>query len=350
VSPDVPRLAALATAVPDHRYEQDEIFQTLIPRGFTAAQQRLARRVFRRCGVEHRHTVIELHEPIEAMSAAARNQRYIAEAVDLGERAARAALAATTLHAETIDELVFVSSSGIDLPSLDLRLAARLDFRPDIRRLSVLGMGCNGAVPGLVRGFQSAHGPPGRTVLVVALEISSLQYQLNQELENVVVSALFSDGAAAAVISPRGARGASLVDAASQCDYRGFEYISSHLTDRGFQGRMTVEVPGAIETAIGPFVDGLLARNGLTRSDVAHWCFHPGGPKILEGVQRALGLADRHLEHSYAVLRDYGNMSSPTVMFVLRRIEELHALRGGDVAVLVAFGPGLTFDGMLLRW
>jgi predicted naringenin-chalcone synthase len=113
---------------------------------------------------------------------------------------------------------------------------------------------------------------------------------------------------------------------------------------------MTVEVPDVIEAAVGPFVDGLLGRNGLTRDRVAHWCFHPGGPKILEGIQRALGLAREDLDHSYAVLRDCGNMSSPTVLFVLRRIQELRAPRNGDIGVLVAFGPGLTFDGILLRW
>jgi alkylresorcinol/alkylpyrone synthase len=213
----VPHLASLATAVPDHRYGQDEIFRTLIPRGFTALQQRLARRVFHSSGVAYRHTVIDLSEPIETMSTAARNDRYVLEAVDLGERAARAALDTSGVAPEGIDELVFVSSSGIDLPSLDLRLAARLGLRPDVRRLSVLGMGCNAAVPGLVRAYQSAQSPPGRNVLTVALEISSLHYQVNEALENVVVSALFADGAAATVISPRLACGPVLVDTATQC-------------------------------------------------------------------------------------------------------------------------------------
>jgi len=346
----VPQLASLATAVPDHRYEQGEIFRTLIPRGFTPVQQRLARRVFHSSGVAYRHTVIDLSEPIEAMSTAARNDRYVLEAVDLGERAARAALDGAGVAPEGIDELVFVSSSGIDLPSLDLRLAARLGLRPDVRRLSVLGMGCNAAVPGLVRAYQSAQSPPGRNVLTVALEISSLHYQVSEALENVVVSALFADGAAASVISPHLTPGPILVDTATQCDYRGFDYITSHLTDRGFQGSMTVEVPEAIEAAVGPFVDGLLGRNGLTRDQVAHWCLHPGGPKILECVRRALDLEERDLEHSYAVLRNFGNMSSPTVLFVLHRIQALRAPRSGEIGVLVAFGPGLTLDGLLMRW
>jgi alkylresorcinol/alkylpyrone synthase len=346
----VPHLASLATAVPSHRYRQDEIFQTLIPRGFTPVQQRLARRVFHSSGVAHRHTVIDLTEPIEAMGTAARNDRYVREAVDLGERAARSALAAAGIAPGDVDELVFVSSSGIDLPSLDLRLAARLGLRPDVRRLSVLGMGCNAAVPGFVRAHQSAQSGPGRDVLMVALEISSLHYQVNEALENVVVSALFADGAAAIVLSPRLPHGPILLDTATRCDYRGFEYITSHLTDSGFQGSMTVEVPDAIEAAVGPFVDGLLERNGLTRDRVAHWCFHPGGPKILDCVRRAVALDERDLEHSYAVLREFGNMSSPTVLFVLDRIQTLRAPRAGEIGVLVAFGPGLTLDGLLLRW
>lgn len=346
----VPHLASLATAVPGHRYRQDEIFQTLIPRGFTPVQQRLARRVFHSSGVSYRHTVIDLSEPLETMGTAARNDRYVREAVHLGERAARAALDAAEFGPADIDELVFVSSSGIDLPSLDLRLAARLGLRPDVRRLSVLGMGCNAAVPGLVRAHQSAQSPPGRNVLMVALEISSLHYQVNEALENVVVSALFADGAAAIVIRPCLASGPVLLDTATRCDYLGFQYITSHLTDHGFQGSMTVEVPGAIEAAVGPFVDGLLDRNGLSRDGVAHWCVHPGGPKILDCVRRALDLDERDLEHSYAVLREFGNMSSPTVLFVLERIQRLRAPRGGDIGVLLAFGPGLTLDGLLIRW
>jgi predicted naringenin-chalcone synthase len=185
---------------------------------------------------------------------------------------------------------------------------------------------------------------------MVALEISSLHYQVNEALENVVVSALFADGAAATVISPRLARGPVLLDTATHCDYRGFDYITSHPTDSGFQGSMTVEVPDAIEAAAAPFVDGLLHRNGLARERVAHWCLHPGGPKILDGVRRALDLREGDLEHSHAVLREFGNMSSPTVLFVLDRIQTRQAPASGEIGVVVAFGPGLTLDALLLRW
>ena len=224
-------------------------------------------------------------------------------------------------------------------------------MRPDIHRLSVLGMGCNAAVPALVRAYRQATLRPRRAVLVVAIEIASLHYRPYESLENVVVSALFSDGAAAALIVDDDARpGPRVIDDASYCDYRGFDRITSHLTDHGFRGGMTVDVPDVIEQQIGGFVDTLLRRNGLSRRDVRRWCIHPGGPKILAGVQRSLGLADDDLECSRAVLRDFGNMSSPTVLFVLEHVQRLAAPASGELGLLIAFGPGLTLDGILMRW
>jgi alkylresorcinol/alkylpyrone synthase len=345
------RLVSLTTAVPRYRYTQEEILQALVPRGFSAAQQRLANRVFRRAGVAQRHTVIDLAERIEDLGTGARNERYVHEAVDLGARAAMACLSRAGIDPTGVDELIVVSSSGFELPSLDLRIAGRLGMRPDIRRLSVLGMGCNAAVPALVRAYGAATHRPRRAVLVVAIEIASLHYRPYESLENVIVSALFSDGAAAALVVDDDARpGPCAIDAASYCDYRGFEHITSRLTDHGLRGSMTVEVPEVIERLIGGFVDALLRRNGLARRDVRRWCLHPGGPKILAGVQRSLGLSDDDLESSRAVLRDFGNMSSPTVLFVLDRLQRLAPPATGDIGVLVAFGPGLTLDGILLRW
>ncbi len=184
---------------------------------------------------------------------------------------------------------------------------------------------------------------PGRTALVLALELCSLHLQTDDSLENMVVSALFADGAAAALIGARaeGAgfapRGPRLLDAATYCDYATFDHMAFHVTDHGFQMRLSAYVPDVLAANIEAFVDPLLARNGLGRDDVGFWGVHPGGSKILDYLQQRLGLGDGQMEYSRAVLRDYGNMSSPTILFVLD-------------GLLMAFGPGLTMEAAVVRW
>jgi predicted naringenin-chalcone synthase len=171
-------------------------------------------------------------------------------------------------------------------------------------------------------------------------------------LENLVVSALFGDGAAAALVGPAGpeARGPRLIDLATHCDYTTFEHMAFHLTDHGFQMRLSAYVPELLAADVETFVDGLLQRNGLRRHSVRFWGIHPGGSKILDSLQERLGLSDAHLAYSRAVLRDHGNMSSPTILFVLDEIQRCGEPRAEDYGVLLAFGPGLTMEGALLQW
>jgi alpha-pyrone synthase len=240
---------------------------------------------------------------------------------------------------------------------LDLRLAGRLGMRADLRRTCVLGMGCYAAFPALQRAREAVAGRPERKALVLCLELCSLHLQFDDSLENMVVSALFADGAAAVVVggAPSGSSNGhaawpSLVDAATHCDYSTFDHMAFHVTDHGYQMRLTSYVPELLAADVNPFVDGLLARNGLDRQAVRFWGIHPGGPKILDSLQARLGLSPDDLAASRAVLRRYGNMSSPTVLFVLDELQRSGAPRPGDYGVLLAFGPGLTMEGALVRW
>jgi alkylresorcinol/alkylpyrone synthase len=346
-----PVILGLATGVPPRCYPQEEIFdflQTLFVRA------RPARMIFRAAGVETRHMAADREFYASDRGTQARNDRYLAEALPLGEATLQRCLANAGLAAADVDDLFVVSCTGLDIPGLDLRLAGRLGMRPDLRRTCVLGMGCYAAFPALQRAREAVAGRPGRKAMVLCVELCSLHLQFDDSLENMVVSALFADGAAAVLVGNRENGHAPawprLVDAATHCDYSTFEHMAFHVTDHGFQMRLTSYVPELLAADVAPFVDGLLARNGLARADVRFWGIHPGGPKILDGLQERLGLTDADLAASRAVLRQYGNMSSPTILFVLDELQRSGAPRAGDYGVLLAFGPGLTMEGVVVGW
>jgi predicted naringenin-chalcone synthase len=229
-------------------------------------------------------------------------------------------------------------------------------MRPDLRRACILGMGCYGAFPGLLRAREAVASQPERLALVLALELCSLHLQFENTTENFISSALFADGAAAALIgnpeqmNGRAGRTPALVDALTHCDYSTFEHMSFNLTDHGFRMYLSSYVPELLASEVEGFVDALLTRNKLRRDEVRFWGIHPGSQKILDHVQEQLGLADEQMECSHAVLYEHGNMSSPTILFVLDRIQRCAHPEKGDYGVLLAFGPGLTMESILIRW
>lgn len=353
-------IRALATAVPPESYSQRELFERVTP--YFGASRHI-RAIFDHTAIECRHTVVDLGYYDRERRTEERNRRYLSEAVPLASQAVHRCLGAAGIGVDGVDDLIVVSCTGIDTPGLDLRLAGELGMRPDLRRTCVLGMGCYGAMPGLLRAQQAVLARPGRTALLVAVELCSLHFQPeDRSMQNVVASALFADGAAAVLVSSepgtpkrRAARASDaafpdLVDSASYCDYTTFDQMAFHLTDHGFQMRLSAYVPELLAADVEHFVDDLLARNGLDRRDVRFWAVHPGSSKILDHVEDRLGLAHDELRFSRAVLRDYGNMSSPTVLFVLDEIERRGEPRAGDYGVLMAFGPGLTMESALVRW
>ena len=344
-----PAILSLATGVPPDCYNQAEVFDFLQS---LFVRTRHARTIFNRSGVATRHMAADRAFYQHDQGTEARNLRYLEAALPLGEATLRRCLDQGGLRPEDIDDFIAVSCTGFDIPGLDLRLAGRLGLRPDLRRTCVLGMGCYAAFPGLQRAREAVAGRPGRKALVLCLELCSLHLQFDDSLENMVVSALFADGAAAAVVGGEANGGAwpRLVDSATYCDYTTFDHMAFHVTDHGFRMRLSSYVPELLAADVTPFVDSLLARNGLERSGVRFWGIHPGGPKIIDALQARLGLTDEHLAPSRAVLRRYGNMSSPTILFVLDELQRSGGPRPGDYGVLLAFGPGLTMEGALVCW
>lgn len=346
---NVPAILGLATTTPSTCYSQEQLLAYTLP--YLGSNPRAAA-IFANSGVGSRYLAVGLEYYQDERLTQERNERYMAEAVPLGVLAVQRCLEKAGVGIEEVDDLIVVSCTGIDIPGLDLRLAGELNMSPWLRRTCVLGMGCYGAFPGLLRAREAAQTGLGRSALVVAVEICSLHFQPGDDsLENVVSSALFADGAAAALVSRReGASGPYLVDSATYSDYQTFEHMAFHLTDHGFRMSLSAYVPRLLAANIEVFVDTLLERNGLVRQDVRYWGVHPGSSKILDHVQERLDLSDNALDPSRRVLFEYGNMSSATILFVLEELQRSQQPSSGEYGMLMSFGPGLTMEGALIQW
>ncbi len=344
-----PKILSLATAVPKHQYTQLEIYERFLEPHLGA--NRRARAIFGRAGIKQRYTAVEGEYHQVFRGTEERNFRYMQEAIPLGEQTICKTLQQRQLAPSAIDQFTVVSCTGYDIPGLDLHLAGRLGMRHDLSRTCILGMGCYAAFPGLRRAREAVMATPSSRVLMLSIELCSLHFQPTAGTENVIVSALFGDGAAAAVVGyDEASDGPQIVDLLTQCDYTTFEHMAFHMTDHGFVMELSSYVPALLGAAIENFVDTLLMRNNLRRKDIRFWGVHPGGLKIMEHIEQRLALAPDDLRFSRTVLRNYGNMSSPTVLFVLDEIQRIGHPQRGDYAVMMAFGPGLTMEGCLLKF
>jgi predicted naringenin-chalcone synthase len=282
-----------------------------------------------------------------------RNRVYAREAKTLAVDVARRALdGVPDLDLSAVTHLVFASCTGFANPGPDYHIIRELGLREDVQRYTVGFMGCYAAFPALRMAAQFCTADPSAVVLVVCLELCTLHMQSEPTPENIVSNSLFADGAAAAVVSARtpaldrahfrlGAFRSALV-AGSE------EHMAWDIGDHGFKMVLSAYVPGLIGANIRGIVGDLLAPTGLGLADIGAWAVHPGGRAILDQVERQVGLGPDALTVSRGVLRDYGNMSSPTVLFVLERM--LSDPASGDAATCaLAFGPGLTVESAILE-
>jgi predicted naringenin-chalcone synthase len=242
----------------------------------------------------------------------------------------------------SIDALVTVSCTHASSPGLERPILTQTPVRPSVDRWNLGFMGCSAGLAGI----RLAHQTAGRrhNCLVVACELSSLHFQYTDQLDQMTANVLFSDGAAAVLLSPEPS-GARVVDCRCVAAPAHADQMVWFAGDSGLRLRLSQELPNSLAAHLPAAVDGFLRDNGLQRSQVDHWLVHPGGPQILEAVEKSLKLPERALDLSWGVLREFGNMSSPTVFFILKR---LLATRATGTLVAMAFGPGLTIELVLL--
>jgi alkylresorcinol/alkylpyrone synthase len=354
-----PRLIAVATAVPPHIVEQKDArrFAENLFSDMLRVDPRLLE-VFENSEIQKRHTSAPLEWFGEKHTFAERNRLYIETAVDLGTTVAKRVLERAQLTVADIDHVIFVSSTGISTPSIDALIANRIGFRPNFRRTPIWGLGCAGGAAGLAhaRDFALAH--PDTRVLLIALELCTLTF-LNGDLSkrNLIAASLFGDGAAAVVVEGGavarngGGQGRVLSLRASHStlwmdtiDVMGWE-----LEESGLRVVFSRSIPNIVIEHVPPSVEGFLASQQLTLSDIRHVIAHPGGIKVLRAYMEALRLDEKALVHAREVLRDYGNMSSPSCLFVLERFLEAGDIRAGEHGIVMALGPGFSSEYVLVR-
>ena len=349
-----PRLVATATAVPPHSATQEEVktrLRALLP--LDARRLEAALSLFDHTAVEHRYSVSPLAEFGRARTLGESSDLYRANAIALGRDVAARALAAARVRAEDIDLVVTVSCTGIMIPSLDAYLVDELGLRRDVRRLPLTELGCAGGAAALARAHDFLRGFPAARVLVVAVELPSLSLQRGDvSPANLVSTALFGDGAAAAVMeggATEARPGLRVLDTLAHVFPRTTGALGFDLRDDGFHSVLSKEVPALLKTEIAGLVGGLAARRGLTRADLSFFVLHPGGRKILGVVEEELGLSREDTRASWDVLRDFGNQSSASVLFVLDKHLAERPPAHGARGLLAAFGPGLAVELLLLE-
>ena len=277
---------------------------------------------------------------------------YAEEAGPLALRAAAKALAEAGTSPKTITHLITVSCTGFVAPGVDLALITGLDLRPTVQRTNVAFMGCHGALNGFRVANAYATADPSARVLLCAVELCGLHYHYGNTPDKLIANAIFADGAAAIVGDSRGSREEiangmrpwSLTRSGSCLIEGTAAEMGWTLGDHGFVMTLSRKVPGLIAAHLRSWLDSWLDESGLSLEKVESWAVHPGGPKILAAVEEALGFSQEALTTSRRVFADYGNMSSPTVLFILERLRRDHAPRP---CVALGFGPGLVVEAAL---
>lgn len=351
------RISHVATAVPDNQYQQSEILEQYMYRLPDSSRQRAIRKIFESTGVQTRYTVADEAFFSEPRGTYDRNNHYMETAIPLGQRTLEKLFAESDYTPQDVDTFSVVSCTGYNVPGLDLHLAKRMNMRSDLRRTCILGMGCYGAIPGIRNAYDTINTGRNQVALVLALELCSLHLQFDLKSESIVSAALFSDGAAAALITRHKSTllvesepAPKLLSFKTQCDYNTLDEMSFTLTDQGFRMYLSSYVPQILASNIEAFVDDLLGECYLQRDEVSVWAIHPGSKKIVDFVQEQLRLPPESVRSSHEILENYGNMSSATVLFVLEHIQQTRQPPRGAYGVLLAFGPGLTMEGMLIQW
>ena len=342
------KLLSVSIAVPPFCLLQTDV-AAAAHQGFSArfgAFKRLSR-VFETSGIERRYSVKPLEWYFQPLGWPERNAAYLEGAVALFVDAASKALDAAGLRAQDVDTVVTVSSTGIATPSLEARAAGSMGFRDDVERVPVFGLGCAGGVTGLGIASRLAQSRPGSVVLLVAVELCTLSFRLDELTKaNIVATALFGDGAAACVLRT-GDAGIAEVELSGQHTWPGTLDIMGWSVDpQGLGVIFDRAIPPFAEANMLSAISGILARSGLALADVGRFAFHPGGQKVITALECAFSLAPESLDHERDILAEYSNMSAPTALFVLQRL-----IKAGLPArtLLTAMGPGFTTSCVSLK-
>ncbi|CAG0987769.1 alkylresorcinol/alkylpyrone synthase [Phycisphaerales bacterium] len=354
------RLLSIATNVPAGGMSQALAAELAAHvAGFSPRRARAVRTLYERSGIERRGLVVADEQGRQEFyirngepagpTTAARMAAYADACVPLALPACREALELARVLPREVTHVVLASCTGFDAPGADQAIIHALGLPTTVRRTLIGFMGCHAAINALAVAKAFADADPHAVVLVCCVEVCSLHFSYTDEPGHTLANALFADGAAAAVVraSPRehDADSPTILSTSSILLPDSADCMSWHIGDAGFQMRLSARVPELLASHVPAWIDACLTRQGLARADIGGWAIHPGGPRVVTAVQQALGLPQERVEASLSVLREHGNMSSPTVLFILKRLWDSGIPRPW---VGMAFGPGLAGEGVVV--
>ncbi|HLH42702.1 MAG TPA: 3-oxoacyl-[acyl-carrier-protein] synthase III C-terminal domain-containing protein [Bryobacteraceae bacterium] len=348
------RIAGTASAAPSYFYSQSVLLEAF--KAYWAERlenPRMLERLWANAGVEGRNLV----QPMEAYLAmdtwGKANQAWMEGALELGSTALCGALADAGRERSEMGALFFVSITGISSPSIDALLINKMGLPLNLRRTPIFGWGCVGGAAGIARAADYVRAYPDQIAAVLSVELCSLTLQRDDvSMANQISSALFADGAAAAVVAGDAveARGPRIVDTRSSFYPDTEDVMGWAISEKGFQIVLSPEVPNVIRANLRRDADAFLAEHGLSRADIGCWVLHTGGPKVLRATEEALELDESKTRASWDVLRRTGNVSSASVLLVLEEIMKRRRPDPGTWSVLAAMGPGFCSELVLMQW
>lgn len=351
-------IAAVRGALPVHRYPQSEITEALVAMLDEPSRGAVMRRLHTNAQVETRHLTLPLTDYPTLGDFGAANDAFIEHGTDLATAAVLGALDEAGLCPADVDMIMSTTVTGIAVPSIEARIAARIGLRADVRRVPLFGLGCVAGAAGIARAHDYLLGHPGHIAVLISVELCSLTIQRRDpSVANLVASGLFGDGATAVVLvgSDRAARdedryaGPEVLDSVSHLYPDTERTMGWDMTETGFNIVLGSEVAALVAQYVPDDVTSFLARHDMVIADVGAWVSHPGGPKVIDAIETELGLGPQALELTRRSLAAIGNLSSSSVLQVLRDTID-KGPPSGSPGVLMAMGPGFCSELVLLRW
>ncbi|CAI8280840.1 MAG: 1,3,6,8-tetrahydroxynaphthalene synthase [Owenweeksia sp. TMED14] len=347
------RISSIATQLPPFTRTTEEIIPYL-KKWLNGQEDRFQRKVlklFQGAGVDRRYSIMDVDEVFKKTSFEEKNAVYKRETIKLAENALSEALKQSNLIPTDIDYIITVSCTGIMIPSVDAYLINKLKMKQDIVRLPVTEMGCVAGVSGMIYANNFLRANPNKRAAVIAVESPTSTFQIDEfSMVNIVSAAIFGDGCACAILSSHEAEEGPEIIAEGMYHFYDAEHMMGfELRNSGLQMVLDKTVPEKIAEHFPKIIHPFLAQNQLTIEDVDHLIFHPGGKKIVATIEELFGVLGKNIDYTKAVLKEYGNMSSATVMYVLEKFMKDNPKKG-DIGMMLSFGPGFTAQRLLLKW
>ncbi len=347
------RLIHVSTVQPDHKLELEDVRRSAV---FIAQRwgmkPEVLHRIIANAKVEVRYSVLSIDQLLMDRTFKEANDLFIEKSVELGEKAIRKCLDQTGLGPRDIDMLITVSCTGFMIPSMDAFLIERLGMRRDCKRLPITELGCAAGAVGLSRAHEYVKAFPAARVLVLAVELPTLTFQIRDvNMAHVVSSIIFGDGVACALVAKESPTpGPRILDTRSYLFPKSERYMGFDVDSGGFHIVLDRCIPYVVRDTIADLMDGFLKDHKMSREDMRFYALHPAGKKVLQYMEERLEIKPYMTRSTWNVLRTNGNMSSASILYVLQDMMAHHAPQQGEYGAMLAFGPGFSAEMLLARW